>query len=256
MSITINFSWLNNLSAGGLLGFSAIILAFIAYRKSVKDKYDSWRSLLESFLDELKAQSSWLATEYHSDHQGKGFYSPYEAVFKISFESAKEIARRGINDLGIISSDLRNNIAIFNERVEAFNALLDYQRNIITANPILSYNLEEFLEDNGLRKGSVNYSVFEQKIEQLKNSGEKEKLEIYALAKEMLWINQAIHRNLIGDRSCPNSLCYLWHSIKTEIEQILENFEDRLPWFVKTKNTILICIFSAILFILVEQVLI
>lgn len=256
MSVTINFDWLSNLSVEGILTSLAILLAFIAYRKSVKDKYDSWRSLLESFLDELKAQSSWLASEYHSDHTEKMFYSPYKAVFKISFESAKEITRRGISDLIVISSDLRNNIAIFNERVEAFNALLDYQRSIITANPILSYKLEEFLEDNGLRKASVNYSVFEQKIEQLKNSNKKEDLEMYALAKEILWINRAIHIHLIGDKSRLDSLCYLWHSIRTEIEQILENFESRLPWYIKTKIVILISIVFSIFFLLIEQFLI
>jgi hypothetical protein len=44
-----------------------------------------------------KVKKSWIGTPYTNKHQDKEFYSPLKIVYKLSFESLKEIARLGIN---------------------------------------------------------------------------------------------------------------------------------------------------------------
>jgi len=43
-----------------LLTNIGIILAYLAYTKSIQDKYDSWKALLQSFLDELNTMHAWI----------------------------------------------------------------------------------------------------------------------------------------------------------------------------------------------------
>ncbi len=86
-----------HLNTGHILTYCALLLAFLAYRKSIKEKYNTWKLLLLSFKSELIAQTSWLSLPYKNNHEDKKFFSPYKIVYKLSFESAKQIARAGIS---------------------------------------------------------------------------------------------------------------------------------------------------------------
>jgi hypothetical protein len=163
---------LKALSLQSVIAYIALVLAYYAYRKSVLDKYESWKSLLRSFQQELLAQRSWFDARYSESYVNKQFINPYKIVFSVSFESAKEITRRGIGSLSFISEKLENQIAMFNQRVEAFNSLLDHQKRVITADPVLSQELSERLK--GLESANPNASLndFFQLVSDLRNSKE------------------------------------------------------------------------------------
>ncbi len=156
---------LKALSLQTVMAYIALVLAYYAYRKSVLDKYESWKSLLRSFQQDLSAQKNWFNARYSESYVDKQFINPDKIVYALSFESAKEITRRGIGSLSMISKKLENEIAIFNERVEAFTSLLDYQKRVITADPILSAELRERLKDFEFAnpkkdKGTVYFPFF------------------------------------------------------------------------------------------------
>ena len=250
-NITIPLSWLQKISPGDLLGYAALIFVFLAYRKSLRDKYDSWKSLLQSFLDELNEQKSWLGGVYHSNCREKMFYSPNKIVFKLSFESAKDITRRGISDLKAIEPKVRKMIAIFNERIEAFNSLLDYQRSVITADSVLSQQLQEELENLGLQKRSVLFPKFSIDIENLKNNRNTEN--IYYLAKKLYFINEVIHIQLISDESREGYLHYLWKELSQGINKLLADYERKIPFYLKDCLLGIIIIVSIVLFLIIEN---
>jgi len=252
-NITIPLSWLQKISPCDLLGYIALMFAFLAYRKSLRDKYDSWKSLLQSFLDELNEQKYWLQGVYHPDYTEKMFYSPNKIVFKLSFESAKEITKRGISDLTAIEPKVRKMIAIFNERIEAFNSLLDYQRNVVTANPVLSHQLQEEIEKLGLQKELVLFPKFSIDIDNLNNNrGTKN---IYHLSKELYSINKVIHVKLIGDESREDCLHYLWKKLRQEIEKLLSDYERKIPFYLKKWFLNIVIIISSVLFLIIENFL-
>src|SRR3972149_5004055 len=124
--ICVHIGFLKTLTVGNILTYLALLLAFLAYRKSVRDRHATWKLLLNSFKSELEAQKAWLSTPYTKDVQEKSFFNPSRTVFKISFESAKEIARSGISVFDKIDTEFNTQVAQFNQRVVTFNALLDY----------------------------------------------------------------------------------------------------------------------------------
>jgi len=248
----IDFAWfyISIIKSTDLLAFIAIILALLAYRKSVLDKYDSWKSLLESFTDELRAQAAWLAG-YYANSQDKMWFSPDKIVYKISFESAKEILRRGISDSKIISADLAKNIAFFNERIEAFNQLLDYQKTTISSDPALSGKLQHFLDQNGLRNNSILFPVFVSSIGRLQASRVKVNQNMFALAYRLYFINDIIHNQLIGTMGNDMYLHRLHSVISEKITAELEKYDLRKPFF--TKNPWLLIVMSLLIFLLLES---
>jgi hypothetical protein len=251
--------YLSSIKSADLLTFIALLLALLAYRKSILDRYDSWKALLQSFLDELKSQSSWIGGIYNNT-QDKMWYSPNKIVFLLSFESSKEIARRGISDLRIISKELYEKISLFNERVDAFNKMLEYQKSIICANPPLANKLQDFLEDSGLNKANVLSPQFSLTISNLQKNGNglnQDKLnlkqELYSLAMQLYLINNVIHNQIIGNASRPDSLNYLYNTIKDELSEKLKNFETSLPFYFRKLNFILLIFLSIFLFLFIEK---
>lgn len=244
--------YFSSIKSGDLITFIAFILAISAYRKSVFDKYTSWKALLQSFLDELNAQSSWIGGIYINS-QDKEWFSPDKIVFKLSFESALEIARRGISDALIISKDLYQQISLFNERIVAFNQQLDYQMNSITGDSVLSGNLQNFLENNGLRKRTVLFPVFSLSVNNLLTSKNKTDRDMYHLAFRLYLINNAIHNQIIGNDGHSDSLNYLYNSLQQEISGKLAEYEKKLPIVIRKSVFILIVILLCLLFLSIEK---
>lgn len=250
----INFIcfYLSSIKSGDLITFVAFTLAIFAYRKSILDKYDSWKALLQSFLDELQTQFSWIGGIYVNS-QDKEWFSPNKIVFKLSFESALEIARRGISDARIISKELYHQISLFNERIEAFNQQLDYQMCTITTNPALSGSLQDFLENNGLKKQTVLFPAFSLAIDNLQKSKNRTDREMYFLAHRLYLVNNTIHNQLIGNSGQPDSLNYLYNSLQQEISGKLEDYEKKLPIFIRRLTFSLMIILFCLLFLFIEK---
>lgn len=242
--------YFSSVKTGDLLALVALMLALIAYRKSVLDKYESWKALLQSFLDELNTQSPWIDGVYANAHE-KNWFSPNKIVFKLSFESALEISRRGISDSKIISKEMYGKISLFNERVVAFNQQLDYQMHTITSNPRISGDLLEYLEEEGLSRDKVSFPRFSLAVDNLeKNKATKEQ---YHLATSLYNINNTIHNQLIGNGLGEDSLSFLYQYLKAEIEEKLKDYEQNIPWYFKRKNLFTIVIVMLFVFLLVER---
>jgi hypothetical protein len=239
------FKHLFALQSTDILTFIGILLAYIAYQKSVVDKYDSWKSLLQSFLVELKAQELWLSGEY-AFSQDKMWYSPNKIIYKISFESAKEIIRRGISDSNVITPKLANEIAFFNERVEAFDQLLNYQKLTISGNPFLSAELQNYLVQKGIANKRVKYSTFVNSIEKLSSSKNQDELAIYSLASRLFFINCVVHNELIGNAKDSSGLHSMHESISKKLNLLLKDYDSRKPFYIK--HPILIVVLSIIVF--------
>ena len=243
---------ISNIKSTDLITFTALFLAYLAYRKSILDKYESIKVLVSSLKKELNAQSPWLRNCYSKDYERKGFFSPDGIVYKLSFESAKEIARRGISENELLKKDFENDIASFNERVDAFNAMLDYQREFITTNPVLSGLLYDKLMGFGLKDRRISLNEFRNLIDKLKNGSDEDK-KIYFLAYELEKINKSIHSDLIGDGTDDYQLHTLWRSLNLASDDLLKNYKRRLPWYVYHKSVVIIIAIT--IFIIIENYL-
>lgn len=250
----INFIcfYLSSIKSGDLITFIAFTLAFFAYRKSILDKYDSWKALLKSFLDELKTQSFWIGGIYVNSLD-KEWFSPNKIVFELSFESALEIARRGISDARVISKEIYQQISLFNERIVAFNQQLNYQMHAITTNPALSGSLQDFLENNGLKKRTVLFPAFSLAIDTLQKSKNRTDREMYFLAHRLYLVNNTIHNQLIGNSGQPDSLNYLYNSLQQEISGKLGDYEKKLPIFIRRSTFSLMIVLFCLLFLFIEK---
>jgi hypothetical protein len=242
--------FVKTLLLSNFIAFTALVLAYLAYRKSVFNKYESWDSLLRSLQQELKTQAPWLNASYPSDYENKEFLSPGKIVYDLSFETAKEIARRGIGDLGIINKELERVIALFNERVETFNSLLDYQKRAITADPILSGELVEKLQDLGLSAQDVSVNEFLSQVRRLRDSNNNRDKQLYYLATHLRNINRIIHNGLIGNGRETHHLSYLWKFMDSNIETVLKDFKKNIPCYVKCHKGIVFI--SLIVFIVMH----
>jgi|SRR3989344_2004350 len=248
MIITINLNLLKEIQSTDLLTYLALLLAYAAYIWSVNRDFQSWKSLFISFKSDLESQKSWLGTEYFGwsgGYEDKNSYNPYKIIFPLSFESLPEIIRRGVAEFAWISKTFVNNLSLFNERVIAFNSLLDQIKKGNSANPISTEKLKDKLNGLGLDKESVGFNELKKKIFENKQSDE-----ILYLAESNRRLNKIVHVHLIGNKTNEDKLHYLYSEITRELENILDNFEKKKPWFIKHNRIIILL--SVIIFICVE----
>jgi len=124
----------SHFEAQNLIALIALLLAYLAYRKSIYDDFKNWINLIKSFKSELDYASSWIGNSYASI--SPDWINPSKLVYPLSFESAKAILQKGHPPSEIISQEFLDKLAIFNERVEAFNHLLRGQIiNYVLNNP-------------------------------------------------------------------------------------------------------------------------
>ncbi len=223
-----------------------MLLAYLAYVKSINDKYESWKTLLLSFRADLNAQESWLATGY-SSYNNKDSYSTYKVILPLSFESLKEIIKRGANDNDLrFTEEFIKKISIFNERVEGFNKLLDQQRLVVTSDPVMLFKLDKKLTDFGLYNRDISDDLFIKSVENNLKSDQ----DLYALARNIWVINEHIHVRLISNKDNENGLFSLRIFILNEIENKINKLEFIKPWYIQKSD--IIWIFSLIIFLLIE----
>jgi hypothetical protein len=150
---------LNHYEAQNLIAFIALILAYLAYRKSIVDEFKNWINLIKSFLSELNYASSWIGNSYSS--KDPNWSNPTKIVYPLTFESVKALIQKGHPPFEIIKNDFFNNLAIFNERIQAFNHILVFQ--------------------------VVNYTCNKLNDQETKNKAQ--------------YLNEILHLNFIGDRT-------------------------------------------------------
>ncbi|HPY08393.1 MAG: hypothetical protein ACOX0H_00995 [Patescibacteria group bacterium] len=245
MNICLNLHFLSEIRSGDLLTYLALILAYIAYAWSVNRDLEAWKSLFISLRDDLNSQKSWLQTEYFEDtYKDKNSFNPYKIIFPLSFESLPEIIRRGIAEFSWISNEFSNQLSLFNERVIAFNDLLDYIKKV-TTNSVITERLKDKLNDLGLDKDSVEFDDLKNKIFEAKRTDTD-----FYLAEQIRRLNRIIHVNIIGNRNKKDKLHYLYFQINKELNKILKDFDKKKPFFIKYRGMIILL--STLLFMLIE----
>lgn len=207
----------------------ALYLAVRAYVCSEKSKYEKLKSLLQIFSEELKTQRPWLDGNYQNTHEIT-WYSPKKIVYVLSFESAQAIINIGIINKNIISKKFYLTLVFFIERVKALNTLVIHQQNLISSNPILSQELIDFLPKE-INTPSVDFCEWRTKI----NNDVTEKGK---LAKMLYQGNQVIHDQLIGNKSNMACLSYMYSTLNDLINECLENYERRLPFWYRNISSL------------------
>lgn len=235
-----------------LLTLIALILAFFAYRWSVIRYFDSWKSLFISFKNDLYSQKNWLSTPY-SHYSYKEAYDPGKIIFPLSFESLPEIICKGVAEVSGISNEFINQLSLFNERILAFNSLLDNIKQTITADPILTKKTEYKLLDIGLSDRRITFEQFESKLEKLiENTNSEEEKNIYYLAKSIQSLNKTIHVGLISVAEKEDGLHSLYVKINGQVDVIINNFNKKIPLYIRKwwlLPSFLIIIYIIIIFI-------
>lgn len=247
MGICINLQFLQEIKSADLLAYLVLLLAYTAYAWSVNRDFESWKSLFLSFKSDLKSQEPWLGGDGYSEetYNNKHSFSPANIIYPLSFESLPEIIRRGVAEFSWISNKFINNLSLFNERIIAFNSALDHIKKIISADPIMSEKLKDKLNDMGLNKEDIEFDDFKKKIKELKKNDE-----ILYLAENIRRLHRIVHVEIIGNKNKGDKLNYLYFEITKELENILNNFNKKKPFFIRYQKVIFI--FSLLLFFLIE----
>lgn len=249
MNISFILQIFQEIRSADLLTYLALLLAYIAYTWSVNRDLDAWKSLFVSFKNDLQSQRSWLGNEYYKEgYKDKNSFNPYKIIYPLSFESLPEIIRRGVAEFSWIPANFINQLSLFNERVIAFNDLLDHIKKSVTANPILSEKLKDKLNELGLLKGTIEFDDFKKEIYERKKEDD-----IYYLAEQIRRLNRIAHVNLISNREDRDKLHFLYYQINSELENILTNFDKKRPFFIRWKW--LFVLLSIPSFILIETFL-
>ncbi len=252
MHICINLQFLENIKSADLLTYIALLLAYIAYTWSVNRDLEAWKSLFISFKNDLESQKNWLASEYFNEtYKEKNSFNPYKIIYPLSFESLPEIIQRGVSEFSWISKNFIRQLSLFNERVIAFNDLLDHIKKVVTADPIRTERLKDKLNNLGLDKGSVEFDDLKRKIFEMKKKYEK--YNDFYLAEQIRRLNKIVHVDLIGNKNKEDKLHFLYCEISKELNKILANFERKRPFFIYYRWVIVLG--SLPLFVLIESLL-
>jgi len=245
---------IREIPAADVLMYVTIILAYLAYRRTKIDSIDSWYSLFKSLKTDIDFQKNWLWGDYRNGHEDKNFYSPKKIVFNLSFESLKSIIQKGIYSSFLKDNQvLEKQLSVFNERIEAFNQMLNYQRSIISSNPLLSYKLYLKLCKIGLKNDNVSFVEFEKALDKMRYCFRQ----CYYLSKKIKEINDIIHIDLISyanriDEGKEYCLSYISKDIYEKLLPIID--KPSYKWYLANSSLRLsiILIISTIIFYFIE----
>lgn len=256
MEICLDLEFVQKIKSQDLLTYLALVLAYLAYVWSINRDLNAWQSLFISFKEELNLFGNWLGGEGYgssSEYRDKNSYSPYNIIFPLSFVALPEIIRKGPKEFNWIRKEFSEQLSVFNNRVAAFNSVLDRIKHVCSANPVLSEQLYNKLRKLGLKERDEDLS-FENFIQQIKEMQNKEnELEMAFLADSIRRLNVILHTSLISDKSRSDMLHSGLISIQNEIDLIITKFDDHRPWFVRWQIPIILA--SLGIFLLIELTL-
>lgn len=196
-------TFLEKLQAQNIIAVFALALAYLVYRKSKVDEYRSWIDLAKSFQHELSYAKHWIGGSYNNSIN-LDWLKPSKLVYPLTDESVKALIWKGHPPKGIFSDDFFDKLAIYNERIEAFNHLLKIQ---------------------GLNYASCKFETDDE--------GEKQKTN---------HINSIIHNDLIGNNG-DYHLHSLYEYFKCELKMIDQNGISAIPWYFRYPKTIILLTF-------------
>lgn len=246
MNFSINVDIIQKIRSQDLLTYLALILAYKAYAWSVNRDLNSWKSLFASLKVDLTNYKSWLGSEYYDErYKCKNSYNPYKVVLPLSFESLPEIIRRGVSEFTWVSTKFTEQLSLFNERVAAFNSLLEYIKISVSSDPISTEKLIDELNKLDYKDDNVSFDELKKRILQ-----SKQQKEVLYLAENIRRLNRILHVELIGNSTNEDKLHYLYTEINNELDNIRSIFDSKKPWFIRYEPTILFL--SLITFVIIE----
>lgn len=256
MKICLDLKFIQSIESQDLLTYLALVIAYLAYVWSINRDLNAWQSLFLSFKEELNLFGNWLGGEgYKSskEYRDKNSYSPYNIIFPLSFVALPEIIRRGPKEFNWIPKEFSEQLSVFNNRVTAFNSVLDQIRLVCAADPILSEQLYNKLRKFGLKESDedISFEAFKQEIKEMqKNKGEQG---MASLAEHIRRLNLLAHTGLISDKNRIDMLHSGLTVIQNETDLIIKKFNDHRPWFIKWEVPLLLASFG--IFLLIELTL-
>ncbi|MFH0863994.1 MAG: hypothetical protein V1858_02825 [Candidatus Gottesmanbacteria bacterium] len=183
-----------------IIAVIALILAYLAYRKSVIDEYRSWLDLAKSFQHELNYAKYWIGNSYEK-MMSIDWSNPSRFVYPLTAEAAKALIWKGHPPKRIFPDDFFDKLAIYNERIQAFNHFLMIQ--------------------------GINYVVAE-----VDNKNEK-------ISEKAKHINYIIHNDLIGSQDNYH-LHNLYNYFSCQLKMIEKADLLLIPWYFKYPERIVL----------------
>ena len=112
-------------------------------------KYENikWHYLLKSFKKNWNFNTAWINGNYPESFSDKEWFSPNKIVHVLSFETGKEILKRGVINKNFIDDNFYEILSRFIERIDAFNNTIIFQQNLISSNTSISQKLTDFLKE-------------------------------------------------------------------------------------------------------------
>lgn len=194
------FTILGKLQTQNIIAITALILAYLAYRKSIMDEYRSWLDLFKAFKHELNYAKNWIGNSYNNSTNYE-WTKPSKFVYPLTDETVKALIWKGHPPKGLFSDEFFDKLSIYNERIEAFNHFLNIQ---------------------GLNYASTKFET--------EDEGEKCKTN---------HINSIIHNEFIGDNG-EYHLHHLHEYFQCELKIIERFGLAMLPWYSKYPKIIII----------------
>lgn len=118
--------YLQHYDAQNVIAFVALVLAYLAYKKSIIDEYKSWLDLSKSFQRELNIAKEWIGSSYKDNILPK-WDDPSKFVYPLTSEAAKAMIWKGHPPKNIFSEKFIDSLSWYNERIQAFNFILMQQ---------------------------------------------------------------------------------------------------------------------------------
>lgn len=215
-----------------IIGSFALFLATKAYVSSEKLKYENIKSLLLSFKKELEFQSAWINGNYPESFSDKEWFSPNKIVHVLSFETGKEILKRGVINKNFIDDNFYEILSRFIERIDAFNNTIIFQQNLISSNTSISQKLINFLKEN------KNNDFCDLKLKFYSNNIESDEI---LLARALYQGNHVIHIQLIGDGTQNIHLQFMYKKLNEYIDEFVKDYEKRIPFWFRKISSFKIC---------------
>lgn len=136
---------MSHYEAQNLIGYIALILGYLVYRKSIIDEYKSWIDLAKTFKNELNYAKAWIGTGYNKSHPDAN--DPSKIVYPLTSECAKAFIARGHPPESLFSNEFMDKVVLYNERVQAFNHVLNMQSSNYVINTVTAREKAKYIND-------------------------------------------------------------------------------------------------------------
>ncbi len=213
-----------NLTA--IIGVIGIFIAWIAYRHHALARYVAIKNLLSVLLHELRLYEDWFSNSYMHDYLSKRFYDFQRPPLRVDFPALREIITGGHlasirRDMRIKVNELSRDLAVFDERTQAFNQYVDALMTFPVQDTLIAERSNVLLQQCGIGDPNVDIVEFRNRLHVQLNSPELDENirdRIRGFLNQVFEQYKILHVDLIGTYQNPAELHSLWMRICCRIE--------------------------------------